>query len=118
MTSLGSIGTMVSGATAILLAPAVISLLGYANLPDRIHARHGLPDKHLNLPRYRGFRRATGTTAPSTVTISSGLCRCVAIMAFRFLIITVGHFSGGGPHSKTHAPTDRHQHTARWLENT
>ncbi len=36
---------------AILLAPAIIGLLGYANLPDHIHTRHALPDKHINLPQ-------------------------------------------------------------------
>jgi hypothetical protein len=36
--------------TAILLAPAVIRLLGNLHLTDRVNASLPLPDKYINLP--------------------------------------------------------------------
>ena len=35
---------------AILLAPAVVGLFNYSDLPNRIQTRHALPHQNLNLP--------------------------------------------------------------------
>jgi len=44
---------LVGSYTAILLALAIQSLLGNANIADRIHPRRALPNKYLNLPQLR-----------------------------------------------------------------
>jgi len=40
---------------AILLAPAVVSLLSDAHFADRIHALHPLSDKHINLTQLLNY---------------------------------------------------------------
>nr|WP_229724303.1 hypothetical protein [Cribrihabitans marinus] len=50
---------------------------------SRIHPRHSWPEKQLNLTRCRGCRHATGKTVSSSVTISPGLRRFVAILILR-----------------------------------
>ena len=69
-----------------LLSPAAVGLLGDAHLADRIHLRHSLTDKYLNSPRHRGFRRADGTTVPSTVISSSGFGRLLAVIFLAALL--------------------------------
>jgi hypothetical protein len=40
---------------AILLAPRVVGLFGYAHLADRIHMRRALTDRNVNLPQLLNY---------------------------------------------------------------